>query len=275
MTVVQDDRATLRADCAGCSGLCCVAPAFAISADFAIDKPAGTACPNLQPDFRCGIHAHLRTAGFPGCTAYDCFGAGQRVTRETLAGNDWRAVDAREAARVFEAFQVMRQLHELLWYLADALSRPAATPVRPALTELRDRTRQLAGGTADELAALDVAAHRELVNALLLRTSALVRDRGNRAVLDRRGADLMAADLRGVDLRAADLRGAYLIGADLRGADLSEADLIGADLRAASLGGADLTTSLFLTQTQVGAAEGDDTTRLPAVLARPAHWSAG
>jgi hypothetical protein len=32
-------------------------PAFAKSSDFAIDKPAGRACPNLQDDFRCGIHA--------------------------------------------------------------------------------------------------------------------------------------------------------------------------------------------------------------------------
>ena len=37
----------LRADCSRCVGLCCVAPAFARSADFAVDKPAGTPCTNL------------------------------------------------------------------------------------------------------------------------------------------------------------------------------------------------------------------------------------
>ena len=36
----------LRADCTRCFALCCVAPAFAASADFAIDKPAGQPCPN-------------------------------------------------------------------------------------------------------------------------------------------------------------------------------------------------------------------------------------
>jgi uncharacterized membrane protein len=70
-------RATLRGDCERCVGLCCVASPFAASADFAIDKPAGAVCPNLEADFRCGIHARLRAEGFPGCTAYDCFGAGQ------------------------------------------------------------------------------------------------------------------------------------------------------------------------------------------------------
>jgi hypothetical protein len=64
--VPPGEQLSLRADCARCFGLCCVAPAFAASADFAIDKPAGQACPNLQGDFGCGIHADLRQQGFRG-----------------------------------------------------------------------------------------------------------------------------------------------------------------------------------------------------------------
>ena len=60
-----DPRRELRADCSRCAALCCVVPAFAASADFAIDKPAGVPCPNLQPDSRCGIHESLRPRGFP------------------------------------------------------------------------------------------------------------------------------------------------------------------------------------------------------------------
>jgi uncharacterized protein YjbI with pentapeptide repeats len=75
-------------------------------------------------------------------------------------------------------------------------------------------------------------------------------------------------------LAKANLRGAYLIGADLRGADLRQADLIGADLRDADLRGADLTGALFLTQSQVNAARGDQTTRLPVAVTRPSHWTA-
>ena len=85
-----DRREHLRADCSRCAGLCCVAPAFAASADFAIDKPAGVACPNLADDFRCGIHAQLRDRGFPGCTVFDCFGAGQHITQGTFGGRTWR-----------------------------------------------------------------------------------------------------------------------------------------------------------------------------------------
>ncbi|CAL9346037.1 hypothetical protein SUDANB6_00368 [Streptomyces sp. enrichment culture] len=268
-------RAALRGDCERCFGLCCVALPFTASADFARDKKAGTPCPNLQGDHRCGIHARLRQQGYAGCTVYDCFGAGQRVSQVTFGGRDWRSGPPEHARRMFDVFPVVRGLHELLWYLAEALTLPAARPLHADLRRLRQRTEQLAGGTPGELAALDVAAHRQEVNALLLRTSELVRAgvRGRRR--NRRGADLMGARLKGADLRGANLRGAYLIAADLTGADLRGADLIGADLRDADLTDADLTGAFFLTQPQLNAARGSAGTRLPKTLTRPVHWAAG
>src|SRR6185436_20303606 len=118
-------RDRLRADCSRCAGLCCVAPAFAASADFAIDKPAGVACPNLREDFRCGIHAELRPRGFPGCEVFDCFGAGQQLTQVTFGGRSWQESPALAAAQ-FAVLPVLRQLHEVLWHLAEALALPAA-----------------------------------------------------------------------------------------------------------------------------------------------------
>jgi hypothetical protein len=265
------DRARLRADCASCAGLCCVAPAFAASADFAIDKPAATPCPNLQDDFRCGIHAQLRERGFPGCGVFDCFGAGQRITQETFGGRSWREAPELATAQ-FAVLPVVRQLHEALWYLLEAEALPVSAPLRAEARALRERTERLAAGTADELRGLDVAAHGREVGDLLGRVSAAARSTWPNRARDRRGGDHMGADLRGADLRGAGLRGAYLIGADLRGADLRNADLLGADLRAADLRGADLRECLFLTPPQVEAARGDATTALPMALARPAHW---
>lgn len=265
-TPVRDERRELRADCERCFGLCCVAPAFAASSDFAIDKPAGTPCRNLLDDFRCSIHSELRQRGFPGCTVFDCFGAGQRVAQATFHGTSWREAPE-TAGQMFAVFTVTRQLHELLWYLTEAL---AAFPDDDALRRARDETERLAGATPDELEKLDVAAHREGVNVQLLRISELVRA-GTKGI-DRRGADLIGKKMRGADLRGANLRGAYLIGADLRNADLGSADVIGADFRATDLRGADLGTSLFLTQFQVNAARGDAGTRIPPALIRPAHW---
>jgi uncharacterized protein YjbI with pentapeptide repeats len=262
----------LRADCEKCFALCCVVPAFFASADFAIDKPAGQPCPNLQADFRCGIHADLRARGFRGCAAYDCFGAGQRVSQGEFAGSGWRA-DPHIAPGLFAAFAIVRQLHELLWYLGEALELAATRPLHPELRAAHDETDSLAGRGATALEALDVAAHRQTVNALLLRASALARAATPGPALDRRGADLIGADLRAVDLRGSVLRGAHLIAADLRGADLALADLTGADLRGADLSGADLRGTLFLLQSQVDSARGDRRTRLPPSLCSPAHWA--
>jgi len=266
----------LQADCGNCFGLCCVALPFAASADFPMDKPAGRPCVNLGPDSRCGIHTELRPRGFTGCTVYDCFGAGQKVSQVTFGGHDWRTAPKGTARRMFEVFPVVRHLHELLRHVTEALTLAPARPVHAELRAALDETERLTHGTPEELAALDVAAHRQRVNVLLLRTSELVRGaRGRSGRKDRRGADLMGARLRGADLRGASLRGAYLIAADLTGADLREADLIGADLRDADLTDADLTGAIFLTQPQLEAAKGGLGTRLPASLSRPVHWTAG
>ncbi|MGH3424058.1 MAG: pentapeptide repeat-containing protein [Nocardioidaceae bacterium] len=264
-------RPDLRADCGSCFGLCCVALPFSASADFAIDKDAGEPCPNLQPDFGCGIHARLRQEGFSGCTVYECFGAGQKVSQHTFGGQDWRRTPE-TAGQMFAVFAIVRQLHELLRYVTEALSLPPARTLHGELSRVLDETERLTRGTPDALLALDVPAHREQVNALLLRASELVRAEV-RDTEDHRGADLIGADLGGADLRGANLRGAHLIAADLAGADLRVADLTGADLRGADLAGADLTGSIFLTQPQLDAAKGDSGTTLPPSLNRPAHWS--
>ena len=260
----------LRADCANCFGLCCVVPAFVASADFAITKPAGHACPHLQQDFRCGVHSKLRPLGFPGCTVYDCFGAGQRVSQVTFGGTDWRAAPG-TAPRMFAVFPIMRDLHELLYYLTEALTIRAAASLRDDLQTERDTVQRLAASDADVVVAADVPGLRKLIGDLLRRASDLARaDVADKK--DHRGADLMGAKLKGAMLRGANLRGAYLIGADLRGADLRLADLTGADLRGANFAGADFVGCLFLTQAQVNAAQGDRVTKLPGTVARPAHW---
>jgi uncharacterized protein YjbI with pentapeptide repeats len=271
VTVDPDSvRLSLRADCGQCFGLCCVALPFSASSDFAFDKAAGEPCTHLQQDFRCGIHAVLRERGFAGCTAFDCLGAGQKVSQVTFGGRGWRQ-DPSTAAQMFAAFRVMRQLHELLTHLAEALTLPGAAALHPALRTALDQVQDVTVGTAEDLLALDVADLRGPVSDLLLQASQLVRA-PYAAAPDHRGADLMGADLSGSHLRGANLRGALLVAARLRGADLRAADLIGADLRDAQLQGADLSGALFLTQAQVDSARGDATTVLPAGLRHPAHW---
>lgn len=268
-------RESLQADCQNCFGLCCTALNIVASSDFAINKPAGSPCPNLRDNYSCHIHSHLRETGFKGCTVFDCLGAGQQVSQVTFQGQDWR--QSREHAdKMFRVFPIMEQLYEMIAYVAEALSYQVDHELSKQLQAELELLQQTTELDANALLALDIVAIRVPVNALLLQTSEQVRQHRikgkNSRRLNQRGADWMGKNLKGKDLRGTDLRGGYLIAANLQDANLREVDFIGADLRDANLCGADLSTSMFLTQMQINAAQGDRYTKLPTYIKRPAHW---
>ena len=257
-------------DCARCVGLCCVALGFSRSADFALDKPAGEPCPNLDERFRCRVHEQLPDLGFPGCVTYSCFGAGPMLTR-AFAGHDWRR-DPATAREVFDAFPIARELHELLWHVRAALAAPLDGALTGGLADAAERIEGVLRAQPSGIAAPARDRLRELTTTLLRRASAQLR--GPATGVDLSGADLMGADLRHTDLSRASLRGALLLGADLRGVVLDRTDLTGADLRRVRLDDADLGRALFVTESQLRAARGSVTTVLPPGTARPSSWSA-
>jgi hypothetical protein len=275
-------REDLGADCARCVGLCCVALAFATSADFPFDKPAGEPCRHLDAGDSCEIHPRLRERGFKGCTVFDCFGAGQKVSRRTFGGRSWRD-DPATGAAMFGVFPVVRRLHELLWYLDEAIALVEPDRDASAWSAAFERVRALSDGTPEELVGLDVDAEYGAVRDLLVEASAIARrgvvpaaTRAPAAGPGRRlgpGADLAGARLSNADLSGLSLRGSTMIAADLSGARLWRCDVLGADLRDADVSGADLSGALYLTQVQVNSARGDDRTQLPTGRQRPSHWS--
>lgn len=274
-TIGTKIRHSLQADCQSCFGLCCTALNIVASSDFAINKPAGTPCPNLQDNYSCHIHSQLRETGFKGCTVFDCLGAGQQVSQVTFHGQDWR--QSREHAdKMFRVFPIMEQLYEMIAYVAEALSYQVDNMLYEQLIAQLKHLQQTIAQDADTLLALDMVAIRMPINALLLQTSEQIRQHSVKGKasrnLNQRGADWMGKNLKGKDLRATDLRGSYLIAANLQDANLQGVDFIGADLRDTNLRGADLSTSLFLTQMQINAAQGDRSTKLPSYIKRPAHW---
>ncbi|KAF6574046.1 pentapeptide repeat-containing protein [Paenibacillus sp. EKM212P] len=265
------------ANCEQCFGLCCVALPYAKSADFAFNKDGGTPCQNLNADYRCDIHKNLRNNGLRGCTVYDCFGAGQKVSQVTYKGKSWRD-DPAIAEEMFNIFPIMQQLHEMLYYLNEALNLKETHPIYTDLQKAMAKTEQLTDQDPKSLINLHVPTHRALVNDLLLRTSELVREKVKKNVEHNkyskkiRSRDLIGANLRGANLRGTNLRGILLIAADLREADLRMTDLIGTDFRDADLSGANLEGSIFLTQAQLNSAKGNCKTKLPPSLSIPGHW---
>ncbi|PGS56598.1 hypothetical protein [Bacillus sp. AFS041924] len=197
--LVEDRYKNLKADCESCFGLCCVALPFAASADFANDKIAGKPCYNLQSDYRCGVHNNLRELGFKGCTVFDCFGAGQKVSQVTFNGNDWRQ-NPELANEMYEVFPKMKQLHEMLWYLNESLILTAASEIHHDIKTILEETERLTQMDAKFILNLDIILHRTKVNSVLLRASeqsraeALNKFKNNKKLRD---ANLSGADLTG------------------------------------------------------------------------------
>lgn len=104
-----------------------MALAFDAGETFAIDKPAGLPCPNLDAGMGCSLYGRLEAEGFKGCASYECQGAGQRVTQELFAGRDWRREPVL-AEPMIAAFAAMRKVHEGLELLlaAGRLELPAS-----------------------------------------------------------------------------------------------------------------------------------------------------
>lgn len=264
----------LKADCENCFALCCVALPYSQSADFAMKKCGGTPCIHLKSNYRCKIHQNLRTSGFKGCTVYECYGAGQKVSQESFQGISWRD-SPNIADEMFRVFPIMQQLHEMLHYLQEALNLQEARPLYNELQQIYEETEMVTHGSRASLLEFDVPAHRMIVSNLLLEVSKLVRTKVKSGkYLKRKGVttDLIGANLKRANLKGISFRGAYLIAANLRGADLRMCDFLGSDLRDADLSGANLTGSFFLTQAQVNAAKGDKMTQLPKLVSPPLHW---
>lgn len=172
---------SLSADCARCAALCCVALSFERSESFALDKQAGEPCPHLDGD-RCAIHADRDSEGFGGCLAFDCHGAGQRLTQEAFAGRHWRDDD--ETARaMFDAFFILRALHELLLLVATARRLPAAAALSRELDAQWAILDRAASAKGAAIGAVDVGALRRGTHALLRRIGALHGRRGARLVV--------------------------------------------------------------------------------------------
>ncbi|WP_308009892.1 pentapeptide repeat-containing protein [Curtobacterium oceanosedimentum] len=198
------------------------------------------------------------------------------MSRTLFDGISWRGRP--ETARDMSAvFAVVRRLHEMLWYLADAVDRAVTPDAAEDVEALRDRIRTTIDAGSSSLRRLDVDALHTEVRDLLVEVSQEVRTITRAGATPdtafRPGVDLAGLDLRGGDLRGRDLRGASAIAADLRRVDLTDTDLLGVDLRDALVHGADLSAALFLTQSQVNAMSGDGATSLPRWIERPRHWS--
>jgi hypothetical protein len=171
----------LRADCARCAALCCVALAFDKSDLFAFDKVSGEPCRNLRSDAGCQVYARRVEDGLRGCLSYDCLGVGQRVTQEFFDGRSWLE-DRSLLTPMMEAFFRLGRVHELLALLCEAEKLRLAPHHKTRL----DRLQSLLAGTAlsqVEIRHLEVDVH-EFIQRLRIYIGGRPAARGVDQVVD-------------------------------------------------------------------------------------------
>lgn len=147
------DGSLLRADCVRCMDLCCVALSFDRSEWFSFDKAADVPCRYLSSR-GCAVHASLAQRGLAGCMAYDCYGAGQRVTDTLFAGRSWRS-HPELAPAMFSAFRALKHVHELRLLLCEAKKLELSFAQLERWRQLRQRLEPRVGWTVESLSVLD------------------------------------------------------------------------------------------------------------------------
>ena len=264
----DDLKQSLAIDCAHCCGLCCVALYFAKTEGFSKDKPAGKPCHHLQKDFRCAIHAQLSQQKLKGCLAYDCFGAGQKVTQSLYNDNNWQA-SPQSAQQMFAVFSTVFQLHQMLWYLLEAVDLSIDQKTKMVLENLIGENQHLTSLAPEQLASLDIAPYRQRVNEQL---KSICVQMARKCQKGAKANDYIGRNFKKGDLRGRDFSMTLMIAADLEGCQLQGANFLGADMRDVNIKNTDLSQCLFLTQGQINHTKGNSQTKLPSYLKRPESW---
>ncbi|WP_367270565.1 pentapeptide repeat-containing protein [uncultured Clostridium sp.] len=180
---------------------------------------------------------------------------------------------------MYDSFLIIRQLHEMLWYLAQSYILQHDEKVKAQIAILIDDTLDLTMSDINSLFNLDIESHRNKVNGFLKDTSEMIRKKARNSLNKSstkskkqiHGKEFFGKDLTKADLCGADLRGALLIAANLSSTNLNGADFIAADLRDADFSGADLSGSIFLTQAQINSTKGNSQTKLPPMIKCPSY----
>lgn len=260
-----------KINCEKCCGLCCVALYFTKSDGFPKDKEAGVACENLQTDYKCKMYSKLSKQGLKGCMTYDCFGAGQFITRHLKSLPNWFIISPKEAVKIFNSYLVVLKVHQTLWYLLQCLILCLPQLEKEQAKSLINEGSSLIEKPFEILSALDTQSFCEKSNVYLRRICAIyqtgVRDVNKMQVNNYMGKNMQRKNLARIDFSIS-----LLIAANLVQANLYGANFLGADMRDTNICDTDLSQCLFLTQFQINSAKGNSNTILPPYLHKPKTW---
>lgn len=250
-------------DCSKCFALCCVALPYGKSADFPCDKASGVPCHHLNDNYLCNIHHDLREKGFKGCVTFECFGAGQHVSQNIFNNVSWKNDEIKD--EMFTVFPIVHQINEMIYYLYECKMYADDIKISQLINELEETIHS----EINKIKKFDMTMMRFKVSNVFTEISIKYRGNDNDQHMHQ---DYIGQSLSNKKFRNQSIRGSLFIAANLKNADLSYTDCLGADFRNADLSHANLKGAMFLTQSQINSAMGNNNTIIPEHLNRPDHW---
>lgn len=259
-------QSKLKIDCDKCSGLCCVALFCAKTDGFPENKNAGVPCKYLNSNFKCDIHSSLFEMKMKGCLAYDCFGAGQKVTQDLFPNFTWQS-NQEKSKIIFEAFLRVFQLHQIEWYLLESITLVSDEILSNKIDRLIDKIEFILKQSYEIIMNFDINSFRLEVNPILKSISKQYMKSHNI-----KGNNFIGKNFKKVNLDGKDFSMSLLIATNFEGCSLKYANFLGADLRDTNFKNTDLSSCLYLTQIQINSSIGNHNTILPKNLIRPISW---
>ncbi len=128
--------------------------------DSVTTRPRASRATTCRRTFAAASTGNSRTRVTRGASSFDCFGAGQRVTQELFGGANW-SQSPEIAAQMFDSYERLRPLHELMAMVTLALDRVSDGDQRRVLQEL--------------VAELDLRCDQDLVDSVRLRREVVQR----------------------------------------------------------------------------------------------------
>ena len=203
-----------------------------------------------------------------GCLAYDCFGAGQKVTQYCYPDVTWKT-HPEKANEIFKVFLIIFQLHQMEWYLLESLSLIKDKQLQAKIETLISENEQITYQYSDEILQFDIEKYRSKANQVLKKVSSIITtDSAYKA----HSKECFGRNFKKANLNAKDFSMALMIAANLEGCSLQGTNFLGTDMRDANIKNTDLSSCVFLTQMQINSAKGNSNTKLPKNLSQPISW---
>lgn len=184
---------------------------------------------------------------------------------------NWRTISHEEASKIFNAYYVVLNVHQILWHLLQCLILRLSQKEKAQASVLIKEGSILIEKPLEMLSILDGQSFSDKSNTYFKHVFGLYHS-NTRNTRKKQVINYMGKNMQRKNLTRTDFSRSLLIATNLVQASLYGASFFGADMRDTNICDTDVSNCLFLTQFQINSAKGNCNTILPPYLLKPKIW---